>query len=581
MAKSLPVVAQEDLDSFTLTRTGSGFALKAFHISWNTHISVKLLTSQDTTERELKLLLQDIANVRRYESERLLPSLGICQYHGLVGIVTEWMNNGSLHSLIHEHQLYPELPFPLLIRILLDVAEGLHYLHSLEPAFCHCSLKPSNVLLDMQYRAKISDYGLTNWRKQQLRSDLQNCNQRNCQDLVYLPPEILEGGLPSQEGDIYSFGILCWESLSRRKPFEGQTTLLEVLTGIHSSLRPSISEKFIPSNLPERNRLLHLIALCWHQEPDYRPHTAECVDLLNGILTSINKEAISTAIYNLMDAKETALNACKGSEVYTLQTDIRNSEENSIQLTNKPTVLPSSKQLTLILLLQKQPPPLKSCFEPLLEKVICSPKHNHVISKKISFLVPSLSTILLDSSANNAERENILETGLSKTIPQNTTTKKDHPGSDSRKSNSFCSIPLSGSFCKESSQLKDPPLALKHRPQPMHLEQAVTDPCCKGNCCQILACQRQTILSCMTEGRLNHILDVLRSQKMLSRMDYETITSYPTVTGRARALLDTCLCLGESTAQVVVTALSVTKCSPLGRGSHCLDCPSKVNKLLL
>ncbi|NWY71428.1 RIPK2 kinase, partial [Erithacus rubecula] len=202
---------------------------------------------------------------------RLLPFLGIYQHHGLVGIVTEWMNNGSLHSLIHEHQLYPELPFPLLIRILSDVAEGLHHLHSLEPALCHCSLKPSNVLLDVQYRAKISDYGLTNWRKEQLRSDLQNCHQRNCQDLVYLPPEILGGGLPSQEGDIYSFGILCWETLSRQKPFEGQTTLLDVLRGICSSLRPGMSEKFIPSNLPERNRLLHLIALCWHQEPDYRP----------------------------------------------------------------------------------------------------------------------------------------------------------------------------------------------------------------------------------------------------------------------------------------------------------------------
>ncbi|KAM9228367.1 receptor-interacting serine/threonine-protein kinase 2-like [Leptosomus discolor] len=526
MAKMLPAVAQEDLDSFTLIRTGSGFALKAFHISWNTHISVKLLTSQDTTEREWKLLLQDIASVRCYESERLLPSLGIYQYHGLVGIVTEWMNNGSLHLLIHEHQLYPELPFPLLIRILSDVAEGLHHLHSLEPTFCHSSLKPSNVLLDMQYKAKLSDYGLTSWRKQQLRSDLQNCHQRNCQDLVYLAPEILEGSLPSQEADIYSFGILCWESLSRRKPFEGQTTLLEVLTGICSSLRPGISEKFIASNLPGRNRLLQLIALCWHHEPDYRPCTAECVDLLNGILTSINKDAISTAIYNLMDAKETALNACKGSEIYTLQTGICNSE------------------------------------------VMCPQKVNHYIGKKIPFLLPSLSTNLLDSSANNAGRENILEMGLSNTTPQNATTKKDQPGSDSRKSNSFCMTPLSGSTAgKESSQRNDPPLPCKHRPQSMHLQQAVTDPCCKGNCCQILACQRQTILSCMTEGRLNHILDVLRSQQTLSRMDYETITSCPTVTGRARALLDTCLCLGETAAQVVVTVLSMTKSNPLGQGS--------------
>nr|XP_009939266.1 PREDICTED: receptor-interacting serine/threonine-protein kinase 2-like [Opisthocomus hoazin] len=540
MAKPLPVVAQEDLDSLMLTRTGSGFALKAFHLSWNTHISVKPLTSRNTTEREWKLLLQDIANVRCYKCERLLPSLGIYWYHGLVGIVTEWMNNGSLHSLIHEHQLYPELPFPLLIRILSDVAEGLHHLHSLKPAFCHGSLKPSNVLLDMQYRAKISDYGLTNWRKQQLRSDLQNCNRRNCQDLVYLPPEILEGGLPSQEGDIYSFGILCWESLSRRKPFEGRTTLLEVLTGICCSLRPGVSEKFIPSSFPERNRLLHLIALCWHQEPAYRPCTAECVDLLSGILTTINKAAISTAIYNLMDAKETALNACKGSEIYTLQTGICNSE------------------------------------------IICPKKPNLLISKKIPFVVPSLSTILLDSSANHAGRETIPETGLSNTIPQNTTTKKDHSGSDSRKSNSCYTVPLPGSTAgKESGQHKDPPLARKDRPQTMHLEQAVTDPCCKGNCCRILACQRQTILSCMTEGRLNHILDVLRSQQTLSRMDYETIISYPTVTGRARALLDTCLCLGERAARVVVTVLSVTKRSPLGQGSHCPDCPSQVNRLLL
>ncbi|XP_039930889.1 receptor-interacting serine/threonine-protein kinase 2-like isoform X2 [Hirundo rustica] len=536
MANPLPVVAQEDLESFTLTRTGSGFALKAFHISWNTPISVKLLTSQD--DREWKLLLQDITSVRRSESERLLPFLGIYQYHGLVGIVTEWMNNGSLHSLIHEHQLYPELAFPLLIRILSDVAEGLHHLHSLEPALCHCSLKPSNVLLDVQYRAKISDYGLTNWRKQQLRADLQNCHQKNCQDLVYLSPEILEGGLPSQEGDIYSFGILCWETLSRRKPFEGQTTLLDVLRGIRNSLRPSISEKFIPSNLPERNRLLQLIALCWHQEADYRPHTAECVYLLNGVLTGINKEVISAAIYNLMDAKERALNACKGSERYTLQTGTRNSE------------------------------------------IICPQKDNHLISKKIPLVVPSLSTLLLDSSANTAGRDNI-EMGVSNTTPQDATATKDHLGSEGRKSSSFCTAPSSGSTAgKESSQHNSPPLALKHRPQQMHLGQ-VTGPHSKGTCCQILACQRQTILNCMTEGRLNHILDVLRSQQSLSRMDYEGITSYPTVTGRARALLDTCLCLGERAAQAVVTALSVRKCSPLGQVIHCPDCPSKVNRLLL
>lgn len=93
-----------------------------------------------------------------------------------------------------------------------------------------------------------------------------------------------------------------------------------------------------------------------------------------------------------------------------------------------------------------------------------------------------------------------------------------------------------------------------------------TDPCYKGNCCTILTYGRESILRFMTEGRLNHILDVLRSQQILSRTDYETITSFPTVTSRARALLDTCLSLGEKAAQAVVAILSASKCSPLARG---------------
>lgn len=105
-------------------------------------------------------------------------------------------------------------------------------------------------------------------------------------------------------------------------------------------------------------------------------------------------------------------------------------------------------------------------------------------------------------------------------------------------------------------------------------------PCYKGHCCQILACGREAILSCMTEGRLNHILDVLRSQHVLSRTDYETISSFPTLTGRTRALLDTCLCLGEGAAQTVATVLSANKCCLLAQGSSSCDSLAKINRLL-
>uniref|UniRef100_A0A8D0L3X0 Uncharacterized protein n=1 Tax=Sphenodon punctatus TaxID=8508 RepID=A0A8D0L3X0_SPHPU len=468
MSDLVPIIPQEDLGSFTLTRAGSRFALKAFHVPQKTNMCVKLLTSQNTTERELTVLLQEVANTRRIQCEQLLPSLGIYQYQGLLGVVTEWLDNGSLHSLIHEHELYPELPFPLLMRILSDVADGLCYLHRLNPPVIHHSLKPSNVILDRQYRAKVTDYGLPCWRMQQLKSVLKNCNNRSCWDLVYFAPEILQGGNPSKGGDIYSFGMMCWESLSRQKPFEGKKTLLAVVTGVCSGLRPGIEAEFIPNHLPQRNKLLQLILLCWHQEHNFRPQITECAALLQKILGTFSKEKISSAIYNVIHAKvsiavgvvsHTTSSNCLPPQLTTVPEQSMKSERTLTGEIGKPGSTYSQQRL-----------------------IVCE--------SKIDDLAYLSSSILISGT------------------------------------------------------------------------------CCEQNCCQILACGRETILSCMTEGRLNRILDILRSQQTLSRMDYEIITTYPTLTGRARALLDTCLSLGERAAQTVVTVLSASKCSPMARGSQ-------------
>ncbi|XP_075796835.1 receptor-interacting serine/threonine-protein kinase 2-like [Pelodiscus sinensis] len=530
MANVVPVIAQEELDNIIFIKTHSGFALKAFHTPQNINISLKLLTGQNTTESELKVLLKDIANTRRIQSEWLLPCLGIYQSQGLLGIVTEWMCNGSLHSLIHECHLYPELPFPLLMRILSDVADGLYHLHKLDPPLLHCSLKPSNVLLDIQYRAKITDYGLTCWRKQQLRSVLQNCNGSSW-DLVYLSPEILEGGVPSQEGDVYSFGMICWESLSRQKPFEGKKTLLEVVTGLCSGLRPGTEAEYIQSNLHQRNRLLQLIILCWHQDPDYRPQIAECAELLRKILSTFRKEKISSAIYRLIDAKVSV-----------------KFRFGSIQLPPFCDYYLSSKFWKL------------RHLELSLHESLCSVKKSYLTHL---YLFP----------AHPGSRESALQHSISPSSSTVPDVGKEDGGQSQRDLKAW----------RQQQRPLQLLLSPEHSPhnsefQSTHCEQTLTGLCCKGNYGQILACGRQTILSCMTEGRLNHILDVLRSQRVLSKMDYETITSFPTLTSRARALLDTCLCLGEGAAQIVVTVLSTSKCNPLVQGNHITGSPPKLNR---
>jgi len=77
------------------------------------------------------------------------------------------------------------------------------------------------------------------------------------------------------------------------------------------------------------------------------------------------------------------------------------------------------------------------------------------------------------------------------------------------------------------------------------------------SCCRLLQERREAIVRCMTEGRLNNILDVLRARHALTRETYETIIATLTLTARTRCLLDICACLGENVAVLVATTLGL------------------------
>lgn len=77
------------------------------------------------------------------------------------------------------------------------------------------------------------------------------------------------------------------------------------------------------------------------------------------------------------------------------------------------------------------------------------------------------------------------------------------------------------------------------------------------SCCQLLQERREAIVRCMTEGRLNNLLDVLRARHAVTRETYEIITAALTLTARTRCLLDICACLGENVAILVATTLGL------------------------
>uniref|UniRef100_W5MSM4 Protein kinase domain-containing protein n=2 Tax=Lepisosteus oculatus TaxID=7918 RepID=W5MSM4_LEPOC len=102
-----------------------------------------------------------------------------------VGLVMEFMENGSLASLL-EHRGGPP-PWPLAFRLAHQIALGMNFLHCHSPPLLHLDLKPSNVLLDSSLNAQITDFGLS----KRAHSVSRGAHEEAGGTITYMPPEAL------------------------------------------------------------------------------------------------------------------------------------------------------------------------------------------------------------------------------------------------------------------------------------------------------------------------------------------------------------------------------------------------------
>ncbi|KAK6480100.1 receptor-interacting serine/threonine-protein kinase 2 [Huso huso] len=509
-----------DVENLTLIRASSGACLRGQLRGHGRQVSIKVLTVRRATESDWTERLKEIALVCRVRSDRVMVPLGIYRSSLFLGLVSEWMGGGCLHSLLYECQLFPELPVPLLLRILLDVAEGVCHLHSLTPPLLHQALKSSNVLLDTQNRAKVCDYGLSQWRAWNLQSVPADYSGLCSEDLVYLSPETLRGEAPSAKGDVYSFAVLMWETLSRRRPYQDIGQPQDLVSSVQSGARPDTGEQFIPAAVPQRNSLIQLITKCWHPDPHTRPQIRDCVLELRRVVEMFHPDTLSQAALWLKEMKERALEGCKDQLIHALQIEINNleiSSRNPKNAGNKSVPMETVQMLTSA---PVGPDPHRT-----------SPKTPPV---------PQMGRgIPLEAASQRGS------CSFATSLPSKPACSRVD-GRERRSSPGRC--------CPGQS----PP------PPPLHQTVSFSQPeqCTlawfpERSCCQILQDRRGSIVRGMTEGRLNYVLDRLRSRQALAREDYEYITAALTLAARTRCLLDTCLCLGEGTAQLVVQALGL------------------------
>ncbi|GJM97859.1 hypothetical protein PR202_ga14816 [Eleusine coracana subsp. coracana] len=160
-------------------------------------------------ENELDLL-------GRIRHPNIVSLLGFCVREGNHFIVYELMEKGSLETQLHGPSHGATLSWHIRMKIALDMARGLEYLHEhCSPPVIHRDLKSSNILLDSDFNAKISDFGLA-----VTSGNLDKGNMELSGTLGYVAPEYLLDGKLTEKSDVYAFGIVLLELLMGRKPVE-------------------------------------------------------------------------------------------------------------------------------------------------------------------------------------------------------------------------------------------------------------------------------------------------------------------------------------------------------------------------
>ncbi|KAM3345579.1 hypothetical protein ACQJBY_020211 [Aegilops geniculata] len=216
----------------------------------------------------------EVALLLRLRHHNILSFVAACKKPPVFCIITEYMAGGSLRKYLHQQEPH-SVPIELVLKLALDIARGMSYLHS--QGILHRDLKSENVLLGEDMSVKVADFGIS-------------CLESQCGSgkgftgtYRWMAPEMIKEKTHTRKVDVYSFGIVLWEILTALVPFSEMTPEQAAIAVALKNARPPL-----PASCPVA--MSHLISQCWATNPERRPQFDDIVTVLEGYKEALDND---------------------------------------------------------------------------------------------------------------------------------------------------------------------------------------------------------------------------------------------------------------------------------------------------
>ncbi|KZV37293.1 kinase family protein [Dorcoceras hygrometricum] len=245
-------------------RIGIGSYGEVYRAEWNgTEVAVKKFMKQDISGDALAQFKCEIEIMLSLRHPNVVLLMGAVTQPPNMSILTELLPRGSLYKLLHRPHI--QIDEQRRIKMALDVAKGMNYLHTRHPIIVHRDLKSPNLLVDKNWVVKVCDFGMSRLQHHTFLSSKSVAGTAE-----WMAPEVLRNEQSNEKSDVYSFGVILWELATLRVPWTELNSMQVVgavgFQGRHleipSTVDPSVAD---------------IIRECWNSNAQARPSFGQII----------------------------------------------------------------------------------------------------------------------------------------------------------------------------------------------------------------------------------------------------------------------------------------------------------------